>query len=151
MPVIPCYWVVHGYDTKVTHEWGNNFITIEGNGTIRTIVVTKHLESNTKCLEVLLYYNFVNGVTNEEEDVLLVAKLNSFVINIIILLELEILVATIVDAKISIDVEIDTNPKIGADSKIDIDMKSDINKAIFYFPHTLGEILVDITLAHIKM
>jgi hypothetical protein len=27
-------------DVKITHYWGNNMITIQGNGTIQTIVVT---------------------------------------------------------------------------------------------------------------
>ncbi len=30
-------------DVKVAHDWGSNIITIQGNGTIRTIIVTKHL------------------------------------------------------------------------------------------------------------
>jgi hypothetical protein len=42
-------------------------MNIEGNGTIRTIVITKHLDSNTKCPEILLCYNFINGVADEEE------------------------------------------------------------------------------------
>jgi hypothetical protein len=42
------------------------------------------------------------------------------------------------DAKININVEIDTNTKIG------VELKINTNKPIFYFPHTLGEILVDI-------
>jgi len=124
---------------------------MEGNGTVHTIAVIKHLESNTKCLEVLLYYDFGNGVTNEEEYMLLVVELDLFIINTITLLELEILAMMIVDAKISTNVEIDTNPKIGANTKIDIDMKINIDEAIFGFPHTLGEIMVDITLAQIKM
>jgi len=37
---------------------------------IHTIVVTKHLDSNTKRSKVLLCYNFVNEITNEEEDML---------------------------------------------------------------------------------
>jgi hypothetical protein len=31
-------------DAKVTHGWGSNVVTIQGNGIIRTITVTKHLE-----------------------------------------------------------------------------------------------------------
>jgi hypothetical protein len=27
--------------------------------------VTRHLDSNTKCQEVLFYYNFVNGIINK--------------------------------------------------------------------------------------
>jgi len=30
-------------DVKVAHDWGNNIVTIQGNGTIKTITVTKHL------------------------------------------------------------------------------------------------------------
>jgi hypothetical protein len=66
--LLGCPWL---RDVKVTHDWGNNLISIDGNGTIRTIAITKHLDSNTKCLQVLLCYGFVNRVTNEEENVLL--------------------------------------------------------------------------------
>jgi hypothetical protein len=95
------------------HDWGNNLISIEGNGTIHTIIVTKHLDSNTKCLEVLLCYDFVNEITNEEKDVLLVVKLDLFTIGTITLLELKILAIMAVDAKIDIVVKISTNAKIG--------------------------------------
>jgi len=54
-------------DVKVMHDWGNNLISIKGNGIVHTIVITKHLDSNTKCLELLLCNNFINGVVNEEE------------------------------------------------------------------------------------
>jgi hypothetical protein len=30
-------------DVKMAHDWGNNIVTIQGNETIRTIIVTKHL------------------------------------------------------------------------------------------------------------
>jgi hypothetical protein len=52
-------------DAKVAHDWGNNTITIEGNGTIRTIIVTKHWEVKQ---EVLLCYDYHNGNINEEEN-----------------------------------------------------------------------------------
>ncbi len=35
-------------DVKVTHDWGNNTMTIQGNGTIKTIMVTKHLGVEVK-------------------------------------------------------------------------------------------------------
>ncbi len=28
---------------KVAHDWGSNIVTIQGNGTIRTIIVNEHL------------------------------------------------------------------------------------------------------------
>ncbi len=40
-------------DLKVAHDWGSNIITIQGNGTIRTITVTKHL-GEVKILKMLL-------------------------------------------------------------------------------------------------
>jgi len=50
-------------DTKVAHDWGNNMVIIQGNGTIKTIIATKHLGSNVKQLEVLLCYDFYNSIT----------------------------------------------------------------------------------------
>jgi hypothetical protein len=32
-------------DTKVAHDWSNNMVIIQGNGTIRIITTTKHLGS----------------------------------------------------------------------------------------------------------
>ncbi len=51
---------------------GNNFIHIEGNDIIHTLVVTKHLDNNTKCPKVLFCYDFVDGVVDKDENVLLV-------------------------------------------------------------------------------
>ncbi len=30
-------------DVKMTHDWGSNIVTMQGNGIIKTIIVTKHL------------------------------------------------------------------------------------------------------------
>jgi hypothetical protein len=49
-----------------------------------------------------------------------------------------------------INAKIDIDAKIGMDPKISIDMKIGTNE-LFYLPLTLGEILVDITLIHIKV
>ncbi len=99
-------------DAKVMHDWGNNLINIEGNGIVHTIVVTNHLGNNTKRLEVLFCYNFVNGVTYEEEDMLLVVKLDLFTINTITLPESEILAMVVADEKINVDTKISTYTKI---------------------------------------
>jgi len=39
------------------------------NGVIQMILVTKHLDVNTKQPKVLLYYDFANDITNEEEEI----------------------------------------------------------------------------------
>jgi len=46
------------------------------------------LDANTKQPKVLLYYDFANGITNEEEEIFLQGKLKLFTIRIITLLEL---------------------------------------------------------------
>ncbi len=134
------------------YTWlGNNFINIEGNGIIRTITIIKHLDNNIKRPKVLFWYDFVNGIIDEEEDVLLVPKFDLFTIGTIILLEPKILVKVVVNAKISIDAKIGINPKTNIDAKIDTntkigtDMKIDIDEPIFYFPRTPSKILVDTT------
>jgi hypothetical protein len=74
------------HNAHVTHDWGNNLITIEGNGTMQTITITKHLDNNTKCLEVLLCYDLMEGITYKEEEIFLVVKPNVFMLRTIILL-----------------------------------------------------------------
>jgi hypothetical protein len=61
-------------DAKVTHDWGSNIVTIQGNGIIRTITVTKHLGNEVRRLEVLLCYDYQNGIIDEEEDNIFVVK-----------------------------------------------------------------------------
>jgi hypothetical protein len=36
------------HNVKVIHDWGHNLITIKQNGLVRTIVITKYLDMNTK-------------------------------------------------------------------------------------------------------
>ncbi len=81
------------------------------------------MDNNTKCLQILLCYDFVNNVTNEKEDVLLATELDLFTINTITLSKLEILATMVANAKIGINAKIDTNAKISTNPKIDIDMK----------------------------
>ncbi len=64
-------------------------------------MVTNHLDSNTKYLKVLFYYNFINNIMDEEEDVMLVTELNLFTISTITLPKSEILAMMVVDAIIS--------------------------------------------------
>ncbi len=63
----------------------------------------------------------------------------------------KILAIVVADAKININAKINIDAKIGMDPKISIDMKIGTNESIFYFPLTLGEISVDITLAQFKV
>ncbi len=87
-------------NAHVIHDWGNNLIIIEGNGTMQTITITKHLDNNTKCLKVLLCYNLMEGVT-DEEVVVFATKPNLFTFGTITLLEPKKFSATIFGTKIS--------------------------------------------------
>jgi hypothetical protein len=33
---------------KVTHDWGNNVIIVQGNGTVKIILINKKLEAKTR-------------------------------------------------------------------------------------------------------
>jgi len=57
-------------DAKMAHDWGGNSITIQGNGIVRTITITKHLEVEVKRPEVSLCYNYQNGIIDAEEDII---------------------------------------------------------------------------------
>jgi hypothetical protein len=64
-------------NAHVTHHWENNLITIKDNGMVRTIVVTKHLDNNTKDPKVLCY-DMMEGVMEEEEEIFFAIDLNLF-------------------------------------------------------------------------
>jgi hypothetical protein len=70
-------------DTKVAHDWGNNIVTIQGNGTIKTIIVIKHLGGEVKKPKVLLCYDYQNGIIDEKEDIIFVEEPNLFSIRTI--------------------------------------------------------------------
>jgi hypothetical protein len=69
-------------DVKVAHDWGNNMIAIQGNGTFQTIAVNRHLGINLKRLKVLLCFDYQHGITYEE-DMMFVNELELFSINTI--------------------------------------------------------------------
>jgi hypothetical protein len=90
------------HNACIIHDWGNNLITIEGNGTLQPITITKHLDRNNKHPEVLLCYDLMVHVSNKEK-LLLVAKPNLFTIEIITLPKLEIFDAAIFGVEINIE------------------------------------------------
>jgi hypothetical protein len=53
-------------DVKVAHDWGSNIVTIQGNGIVRTITITKHLGGEIRRLQMLLCYDYQNGITDEK-------------------------------------------------------------------------------------
>jgi hypothetical protein len=65
--LLGCPWL---RDAKMSHDHGNNIITIQGVCTIRTIHVTKKLGAPTKCQEILVCYDFHYGIFDEEEDLM---------------------------------------------------------------------------------
>jgi hypothetical protein len=50
---------------------------------VKTIIITKHLSNQTKCLEVFLCYDFQNGIIDEEENLIFQTKPSLFFIGII--------------------------------------------------------------------
>jgi hypothetical protein len=110
-----------------THDQENNLITIERYGIMYIITITKHLDSNTEGLEVLLCYDFVNRITNKEEDVFLEVVLNLFAIRTITLPKLEILSACVTS------------------------LEFNIKDLIFDFSHMLSKILIDVIFIRIKV
>jgi hypothetical protein len=61
-------------DVKVALDWGSNIVTIQGNGIVRTIIVTKHLGGEVRRPKELLCYDYQNGIIDEEEDIIFATK-----------------------------------------------------------------------------
>jgi hypothetical protein len=68
------YSMLQGYpwlkDAKVSHDWGTNIVTIQGTDVVRTILVTKKFDVQTKRPKVLVCYDFHFGIFDDEEDVM---------------------------------------------------------------------------------
>jgi hypothetical protein len=73
-------------DVTVAHDWGSNIVTKQGNGKVRTIIVTKHLGGEVRRPKVSLCYDYQNGII-DEEDIIFVTELELFSFGIINLLE----------------------------------------------------------------
>ncbi len=73
-------------DAKVAHDWRSNIVTIQGNGIARTITVTKHLGGEVRRPDVLLCYDYHNGII-DEEDIIFAIEPKLFSIGTINLLE----------------------------------------------------------------
>jgi hypothetical protein len=63
--LLGCPWLI---DAKVYHDWDKKVVTIQGNGTVKTISVTQRLGQHPQLPEVLVCYNIVEGLADEEED-----------------------------------------------------------------------------------
>jgi hypothetical protein len=74
-------------DVKVSHDWGKNLVTIQGNGIVLMITMTKHMGNDIKRLEVLVCYNFQHGIIDDEKDVIFTVEPKLFSIGTIVLLE----------------------------------------------------------------
>ncbi len=69
----------------MSHHWGNNIITIQGNNTIKTIFVTKKLGAPTKHPRILICYDFHFKIF-EKEDFMFATKPRLFSIGTIVVL-----------------------------------------------------------------
>jgi hypothetical protein len=74
-------------DVKVTHDWGNNVIIVQGNGIFKTIVINKKLGAKTKRPQILICYDLLERLTEEEEDPIFETKPKLLSIGTIIILE----------------------------------------------------------------
>jgi hypothetical protein len=52
-------------DAKLSHDWGNNIIIIQGTSIVKTIPITKKLGAPTKHSKVLICYDFHFGISNK--------------------------------------------------------------------------------------
>jgi hypothetical protein len=73
---------------KNAHDWGRKTITIQGNGIVITITITKHLGGEVRRPKMLLCYNYQNGITNEKIYIIFATKPELFSIGTISLLKI---------------------------------------------------------------
>jgi hypothetical protein len=47
-------------DARVAHDWGSNTISIQGNGTVRTITITEYLGGEVRRPKILPCYDYIS-------------------------------------------------------------------------------------------
>jgi hypothetical protein len=134
-------------------------ITIQRNGIVQTIAVTKHLGTNLKRLEVLLCFDYQNGIIDEEEDLMFVNEPKLFSIGTINLpLEtLDIVVVNIIQPKIitkTIDFKVEPSCNFRSSAKTTLDKRPQVSledKVYLetYYHHTPCQVQIDETLAKV--
>jgi glycerol-3-phosphate responsive antiterminator len=85
------------------HNWGNNVIIVQVNGIVKIISVIKNLGAETKRPQVLVCYDLMEGLTNEEEDLTFETKPKLFSIGTITILDETISLLTIGVSEIKIN------------------------------------------------
>jgi hypothetical protein len=94
-------------DAKVTHDWGNNVIIVQGNGIVKTILVNKKLGAKTRRAQIFVCYDLLEGLANEEEDLIFKIELELFSIGTITISEETMSLLSIGVLKIRINEEYD--------------------------------------------
>jgi len=80
-------------------------IIVKGNGIVRMMLVNKKLEAETKRPQVLVYYDMMEGLTNEKEDMIFEIEPKLFSISIINILNEKISLLNVGVTKIRINGE----------------------------------------------
>ena len=60
-------------NAKVIHDWANDQVQIMGNGTVKTVKINRQLGYEVVTTHALVCYNFAEGITDDEETILLAA------------------------------------------------------------------------------
>ena len=60
-------------NAKVIHDWANDQIQIIGNGIVKTMKINRQLGYEAVTPHTLVCYNFAEGITDDEETILLAA------------------------------------------------------------------------------
>ena len=60
-------------NAKVIHDWANDQVQIMGNGTVKAVKINRQLGYEAMTSHALVCYNFAEGITDDEETILLVA------------------------------------------------------------------------------
>jgi hypothetical protein len=152
-------------DAKVTHDWGNNVITIQGNGIVKTKSVNKKLGEETRRRQVLICYDLMEGIIDEEEDLIFETNIELLSIGIIIILDERVPLLNVGVTKIRINAESELEQgipyqrttKVVASTTKTIEFyvkpKTSLEDKVYpktYYHHNQVDIEVDGTLAKIQ-
>jgi hypothetical protein len=134
-------------------------IIVQGNGIVRIMLVNKKLEVKTRRPQVLVYYDMMEGLTNEEEDLIFEIKPELFSISIINILDEKISLLNVGVTKIRINGEFEPKQGISYQRVIktiefNVTLETSLENKVYpkiYYHHNQTDIEMDETSTKIQV
>jgi hypothetical protein len=134
-------------------------IIVQSNGTVRIMLINKKLGAETRRPQVLVYYDMMEGLIDEEEDLIFEIEPKLFSISIINILDEKISLLNVAVTKVRINGESEleqgiSHQKVTKTIEFNVTLETSVEDKVYpkiYYHHNQVDIEVDETPTKIQV